>query len=147
MTFAHDRSSNGRGKTASDSFIAEDVTISLAAQTDALRARIGPAPIAIGRLPFVVGRPAVEDEAKPLRQPDLLIEDEEPFRLSRRHFMIARSSDRLFVSDLGSTLGTIVNGQPIGHNFMMDAAPLHRGQNHILAGGWNSPFGFSLSID
>jgi hypothetical protein len=53
--------------------------------------------------------------------PDLTIEDEEPFRLSRDHFMILRSGDRLLVSDLGSALGTIVNGQAIGHHFMKDA--------------------------
>ena len=94
----------------------------------------------------MVGRLAVADEGRPLRQPDLLIEDEEPFRLSRQHFMIARSGGQLLVSDLGSTLGTIVNGQPIGHNFMSDAAPLRRGENQIVAGGWGSSFAFSLSV-
>jgi pSer/pThr/pTyr-binding forkhead associated (FHA) protein len=81
-----------------------------------------------------------------LRRPDLLIEDEAPFRLSRHHFMIARSGDRVLVSDLGSTLGTMVNGRAIGHHFMKDAEPLHRGENHVVAGGWDSPFEFLVSI-
>jgi transposase-like protein len=100
----------------------------------------------VAKLPFLAGRIPVAGEAKPLRRPDLLIEDEVPFRLSRQHFMIARSGDRLLVSDLGSALGTIVNGQAIGHHFRKDAAPLHRGENHIVAGGWDSPFEFLVSI-
>jgi CRP/FNR family transcriptional regulator, cyclic AMP receptor protein len=143
VTFAHGRVSG----EASQTVVAEDARISLAAETDALRARIGAEPLIIARLPFVVGRPSVEDEPEPSRRPDLLIVDEEPFRLSRQHFMIARSHEGVLVSDLGSTLGTVVNEQPIGHHFMTDAAPLHRGRNHIVAGGWDSPFAFAVSVD
>jgi CRP/FNR family cyclic AMP-dependent transcriptional regulator len=146
LPFAHDRSSDGAGETASDAVIADDATIWLAAQSDALRARIGSPPIHVAKLPFLVGRIPVEDDAQPLRCPDLLIEDEEPFRLARQHFMIARSGDRLLVSDLGSTLGTMVNGWSIGHHFMRDAEPLHRGENHVVAGGEDSPFKFSVFI-
>jgi CRP/FNR family transcriptional regulator, cyclic AMP receptor protein len=146
LHFAHDRSPDGAGETASDTVVADDATISLAAQSDALRARIGAAPIHVAKLPFLVGRVPVEGNAQPLRRPDLVIEDEEPFRLSRQHFMIARSGDRLLVSDLGSTLGTMVNGRAIGHHFMTDAESLHRGENHVVAGGWGSPFEFLVSI-
>ncbi|MGC2350264.1 MAG: cyclic nucleotide-binding domain-containing protein, partial [Methylocella sp.] len=114
LPFAHDRSPDGTGETASGTVIADDATISLAAQSDTLRARIGVAPIHVAKLPFLVGRVPVDGDAQPLRRPDLLIDDEEPFRLSRQHFMIARSGDRLLVSDLGSTLGTMVNGRAIG---------------------------------
>jgi len=146
LPLAHDRSSDGAGETASDAVIADDATIWLTAQSDALRARIGAAPIHVAKLPFLVGRVPVEGDAQPLRRPDLLIEDEEPFRLSRQHFIIARSGDRLLVSDLGSTLGTMVNGWAIGHHFMKDAEPLHRGENHVVAGGKDSPFKFSVFI-
>jgi hypothetical protein len=60
--------------------------------------------------------------------------------------MIKRSSDQLFVWNLGSTLGTIVNDPAIGHHFSKDAAPLRRGENFIVAGGWQSPFAFSVAI-
>ena len=146
LPFAHDRSPDGTDETASVAVIAEDATILLAAENEALHARIGAAAIHVAKLPFFAGRIPVAGEAKPLRRPDLLIEDEVPFRLSRQHFMIARSGDRLLVSDLGSALGTIVNGQAIGHHFMKDAAPLHRGENHVVAGGWDSPFVFLVSI-
>lgn len=146
LSFAHGRSPDGAAETASEAVIADDAAISLTAQSDELRARIGAAPIHVAKLPFLVGRPPVEGDAQPVRRPDLLIEDKEPFRLSRQHFMIARSGDRLLVSDLGSTLGTMVNGWAIGHHFMKDAEPLHRGENHVVAGGWDSPFEFLVSI-
>lgn len=111
-----------------------------------MRARIGAAPIRIVHLPYVVGRVPAAGEAEPRRHPNLSIEDEEPFRLSRDHFMIMRSGHRLLVSDLGSMLGTIVNEQAIGHHFMRDAAPPHHGENRIVAGGWGSPFEFLVSV-
>lgn len=147
LTFAHEPPPEGPDGTASDAVIAENATISLVAHTDALRARIGTAPTQIVDLPFVVGRAPVVGEAPPWRHPNLVIADEEPFRLSRDHFMITRSRDRLLVSDLGSRLGTIVNGCGIGHHFMTDAARLHRGENQIIAGGWGSPFEFVVSVD
>ncbi len=146
LTFGHDRSADGPDGMVSDPIIADDAAISLSAQTDLLRARIGAAPILAGRLPFVVGRLPAVDEAEPMRRPDLVIEDEEPFRLSRQHFMVARSGNRLLISDLGSKLGTIINGQAIGHHFTRDSAPLHRGENHVVAGGRDSHFEFLVSV-
>lgn len=131
---------------ASESGFNNDLAISLTAKTDVLRAQLGTDPISITGLPFVVGRRPVEGEAAPARRPDLVIEDCKPFRLSRQHFMIARSGEQLLVSDLGSSLGTVVNGQPTGHHFMRDAAPLHAGENDVVAGGWDSPFEFVVSV-
>jgi hypothetical protein len=107
---------------------------------------MGAAPIRIGHLPFVIGRAPLAGEAPPRRQPDLVLADKQPFRLSRDHFMIARGDGRLLVSDLGSRLGTIVDGQGIGHHFMRDAVPLHAGENCVIAGGWGSPFEFEVSV-
>ena len=121
LPFAHDRSPEGAGQAAPDAAIAADATISLTAHNDALRARIGATSIHVSKLPFVAGRIPVEGEVKPALRPDLVI-------------------------DLGSALGTIVNGQPIGHHFMKDAAPLHRGENLVFAGGWDSPFEFLVSV-
>lgn len=123
------------------------VGLSLAASNDLLRGHIGAAAIRLTHLPYIVGRIPDEDEKEPARQPDLRIPDHEPFRLSRDHFMIVQQEDRFLVCDLGSTLGTIVNGKAIGHHFMDDSASLHRGQNRILAGGWDSPFDFTVSVE
>jgi CRP-like cAMP-binding protein len=65
LPFAHDRSPDGTNEMASVAVIADDATILLAAQNEALRARIGAAAIHVAKLPF--------------------LEDEAPFRLSRQH--------------------------------------------------------------
>ena len=46
-----------------------------------------------------------------------MLDDTGPFRLSRNHFMIEQRHEGYHVRDLRSTLGTIVNGQPIGDHF------------------------------
>jgi CRP/FNR family transcriptional regulator, cyclic AMP receptor protein len=60
--------------------------------------------------------------------------------------MIARNGPHLFLYDLDSTLGTIVNGRAIGRHFPADTAVLDRGENRVIAGGWESPFDFSVVV-
>jgi hypothetical protein len=75
-----------------------------------------------------------------------LIENRVPFRLSRDHFTIEYRDHQLVVADLGSTLGTAVDGWPIGSDFMRDSVPLQRGENRIVADGQGSFFEFSISV-
>jgi hypothetical protein len=103
-------------------------------------------PLGLGGRPFVVGRRPVAGEGLPSRQPDLMLDDTRPFRLSRNHFMIEQRDQGYHVRDLGSTLGTIVDGQPIGDHFCTDDVLLRAGENEVIAGGVGSPFVFSVSI-
>ena len=105
-----------------------------------------PEPIAVGHLPFVVGRRPVAGEHAARRRQDLLLDDREPFRLSRDHFMIVGSNGRFFVRDMSSTLGTMVNGEPIGEHFRKDEVLLRDGENEVVAGGEGSRFVFSVSL-
>jgi CRP/FNR family transcriptional regulator, cyclic AMP receptor protein len=100
----------------------------------------------LGDLAFVVGRVPVAGEGLPLLQPDLKLSDAPPFRLSRNHFIIEKRSGGYHVRDLGSTLGTIVNGEPIGSHFRRDDALLRSGENEVIAGGVDSPFVFSIYV-
>ena len=97
-------------------------------------------------LPLIVGRRPVAEEGLPPLQPDLKLDDTVPFRLSRNHFMIEKRDGSYYVRDLRSTLGTIVNGEPIGDHFRDDDAPLGAGENEVIAGGVDSPFVFSVFI-
>ena len=124
---------------------AEPLAIVIAGRSPAMHAQIGTAPLEVTQLPFVVGRVPDARETRPPQHPNLLLQDHKPFRLSRDHFMVARRDSRLIVSDLGSTLGTIVNDQAIGQHFMSDAAPLRPGANRIIAGGHGSPFDFTVT--
>src|SRR5262249_24683034 len=103
-------------------------------------------PLGLGNLPFIVGRGHVAGEGLPRLQPDLKLDDTAPFRLSRSHFMIEKRDGRYYVRDLCSTLGTIVNSEPIGNHFRGDDAPLRAGENVVIAGGVGSPFVFSVFI-
>jgi hypothetical protein len=103
-------------------------------------------PLGLGDRPFVVGRRPVAGEGLPPRQPDLMLDDTGPFRLSRNHFIIEQRHEGYHVRDLSSTLGTIVNGQPIGDHFCTDDVLLRAGENEVIAGGVRSPSVFSVSI-
>jgi predicted component of type VI protein secretion system len=103
-------------------------------------------PLGLGDLPFVVGRAPVAQEGLPPLQPDLKLDDTVPFRLSRNHFIIEKRDGTYYVRDLCSTLGTIVNGEPIGDHFRGDDVPLRAGENEVIAGGVDSPFVFSVFI-
>jgi CRP/FNR family cyclic AMP-dependent transcriptional regulator len=103
-------------------------------------------PIGIGGLPFVIGRRPIAAEGVPSLQPDLMLDDTAPFRLSRNHFLIESRGEGYHVRDLGSTLGTIVNGEAIGHHFRTDDASLRAGENEVIAGGMGSSFVFSVVI-
>jgi hypothetical protein len=146
FSLAQEPSVSKPGGRPLETVIPGDAAISITAQSDALRAQIGGNSIQLAALPYLVGRVPSEDEAPPAQEPDLLLEDEAPFRLSRMHFMIMRQGDHIVIEDLGSTLGTVVNGQAIGHHFAKDTAPLHRGDNYVLAGGGGSPFEFLVSV-
>jgi hypothetical protein len=102
-------------------------------------------PVRLGDRPFVVGRQPVAGERLPPRQPDLVLTDTGPFRLSRNHFIIEQRHGDYHVRDLRSTLGTIVNGRPIGRDFCTDDVLLRTGENEVIAGGADSPFVFSVS--
>lgn len=118
--------------------------ISISAKHPDLRRQMGTDPIAIEKLPFIVGRKPVTGEAGPGVALDLRLEDDEPFALSRAHFMVLRGADGYAVRDLNSTLGTSVNGQAIGHHFKADMARLRSGANEVVAAGRNSPFVFTI---
>lgn len=113
----------------------------LTIHADGLMARphIPPGGLVIDSLPFVVGRHS-RHYSSGATLPDLLLEDNRPFRISRRHFTISREGDDFIVQDLESTLGTEVNGDAIGVHFGSDQAVLAAGENTVVAGGHGSPF-------
>ena len=117
----------------------------LAAKNPWLRRQLH-ASLRLGDLPFVVGRGPIAQEGLPPLRPDLKLDDTVPFRLSRNHFMIEKRDGNYYVRDLCSTLGTIVNGEPIGDHFRADDAALRAGDNEVIAGGVDSPFVFSVFI-
>lgn len=101
----------------------------------------------VGRLPYTIGRTPGPGEAAAPMTVDLMLDDNRPFRLSRAHFRITEAAGAHRVQDLGSVLGTQVNGEPLGQHFGSDIATLIAGDNEIVAGGADSPFRFVLTLE
>ncbi|HEY0833812.1 MAG TPA: cyclic nucleotide-binding domain-containing protein [Azospirillum sp.] len=125
-------------------------------------ARLGMGPYAVGlrfegqsagdmvwvdSLPFRVGRTARDGDPTRRERGALRLPDHSPYRLSPNHFAIDRDARLgLVVRDLGSELGTMVNGQYLGGIFAKDALRLQNGENIIVAGGTDSPFVFRVQV-
>ena len=103
--------------------------------------------ITVVKLPFSVGRSPVGKEPAPAVPIDLAISDSRPFRLSRQHFAFYQNPRGCGILDLGSALGTEVNGVFVGHNFGKDFEYLKLGENKITAGGVGSPFTFKVLME
>jgi pSer/pThr/pTyr-binding forkhead associated (FHA) protein len=99
------------------------------------------------KLPFTVGRLPVGKEREAVVPIDLIISDSRPFRISRQHFAFYQNPEGCGIIDLGSALGTEVNGVFLGHNFGKDFEYLKLGENRITAGGVGSPFRFKVLME
>jgi len=118
--------------------------LELQAVTYAAKFYVGLEPIAIERLPFTVGREAAARDGAP--RADLAIAEPAPYRLSPLHFRLFAEGGQLWLRDLGSALGTIVNQVPLGQDLPLDSVPLQRGANSVVAGGVGSPFAFDVTV-
>ena len=144
------RRSNGRRDTVPPPPAVEPVQgvagLSLQAANVPLAKVLPRGGLAIEDLPFAVGRRPRRAEPPPRMKVHLILDDKTPFRLSRAHFQVEGGRGGLRIRDLGSVLGTQVNGRPIGRYFGADAAALQEGENQIVAGGDGSPFHFVLTV-
>ena len=104
-----------------------DARTVLRAGNELMAAALPMGEVILDPLPFTVGRMPAPGEAAAATTVDLMLDDTRPFRLSRAHFRIGRGPGGVRVMDLGSILGTLVNGQPLGRHFGADAAPLEAG--------------------
>ena len=125
---------------------ARAVRMTLLAGADRLDRYVPEEGLVLESLPFVVGRRPAPNEELP-KGVDLSVQDSKPFRLSRRHFAIEPAGDWYAVRDLGSHLGTQVNGETLGENFPRDTKALEVGDNTVVAGGVDSHFIFRLRVE
>jgi hypothetical protein len=103
----------------------------------------------IGKFPFRIGRRGIGENGERhsiFSSNDFLIADEEPFQISRSHCSIEREGESFFIRDRGSTLGTIVNGVPIGVQHSCLTADLRKGENTLVLGSARSPYTFKIQL-
>ena len=135
-------------KTATEPFamtLAKQAVRFAAVRPDIVR-QIGKDSITIDRFPFLVGRQSSRNPEAMSPPVSLAISDNQPFQLSRRHFLIDQDDEGIIVRDCGSHNGTIVNGHMLGGSSIGFRAVLVPGENEIVAGTLISPFQFSCWI-
>jgi hypothetical protein len=102
--------------------------------------------LVVDHLPFAIGRTPNDREHAPSVNIALPLDESPPYRLSRAHFCLEQQDEGICVRDLGSKLGTRVNGVAIGLDFDRDVEPLGQGENSVIAGGANSGFAFRVIV-
>src|SRR5262249_5377841 len=102
--------------------------------------------IAVDRFPFRIGRRPASGESDLLSMNEVLLADRPPHRISLNHFAIDLEGGNAVVRDRGSREGTIVNGTEIGGRGLHDVAPLHTGDNEVIAGHPDSPYRFAIEV-
>jgi len=102
--------------------------------------------IVVREFPFGIGRKPLRHEQTPRTEMSLMLIDNKPYNLSRSHFVIEHGPDALMVRDVGSHLGTEVNGERIGVDNILNARVLRMGENEVAAGRHDTPFRFLIEI-
>ncbi len=105
----------------------------------------------IHKFPFRIGRRKTANESPPafgLKENDLyLAESKQPYRASRNHVEIGVSSGSVYVRDLGSVNGTIVNGLSMRDKRREQSTLLlQKKDNTLQLGKPDSPWKFRLTI-
>jgi hypothetical protein len=100
-------------------------------------------PLPINKFPFRIGR----ESNDPLAHNDLNIPDSEPFQVSRHHVTLVNDGGNIGVMDRGSTLGSMVDGQPLGGKHgepgLVFLGPTG---GTLVLGTEDSPFRFQLIV-
>ncbi len=127
--------------------------IKIFGENDFTQVKLADQRIEITFFPFRIGREARRGRARSQKRyensvpnNDLYVEDDAPYRLSREHFQIEYRDRQYFIRDRGSSLGLIVNGQPIGGRNDEKVQKLIRGENIVLIGHEDSPFRFIIEF-
>ncbi|RMD60595.1 MAG: FHA domain-containing protein [Alphaproteobacteria bacterium] len=133
--------------------IAEPATISeidkihLIGASPEVEVQIGTDGLVISSLPFRVGRHIMPGEPPHVDGAELSLYAKRAGSISPLHFAIEEQGENLAVRDLQSHLGTIVNGMRVAHFEVMQSAPLHFGENLVVAGPLDSIFRFHIIVE
>ena len=106
--------------------------------------QIGEEGLVLEQRPFLVGRRKTEAHGPLLETDRLALYDGERHSLSARHFVIEDREGEIVLRDLGSRMGTVLNGAYLSRFSHPEGLPLRLGVNEIVAGTKESEFRFRL---
>ena len=120
--------------------------VELVGLTRFARVALGSKPLTILYFPFRIGRLSRTDLSSSAKQ-DLLLPDNQPYSISRNHVVFERENGKVFLVDLDSSCGTIVDNIAIGQKDRGEGrVELSCGQHTIAIGGADSPFLFQATV-
>lgn len=102
--------------------------------------------VELEEFPFTVGNIASTDGHCVIGATSLKVPLKGVHELTDNHFEIVRRDGALWIRDLGSMQGTLVNGEKLSKYAMNATAKLRTGRNHVIAGGPDSPVRFLIMI-
>jgi len=108
--------------------------------------QIGQDGLVIKKLPFIIGRRADAAHGASTTDGELLLRVTRPFKMAPQHFIIKEQHGGLAIRDLGSVLGTVVNGVRIAQFEQSDSVSLKLGVSEIQPGGLESTIRFNLVV-
>lgn len=115
--------------------------------SETLSRQIGDEGFLIKDLPFKVGKRALQAQTPLLSSKALSLHASSEFALSPEHFEVEKRDGYLILRDVGSHLGTIVNGQNLSRFGHEATAFLHMGTNRVIAGTRDSDFRFRIIVE
>jgi len=111
-----------------------------------VESQIGRDGVEVESLPFSVGRRALSGDPAAKHDAELLLRVTKPYEMAPRHFVLEEQNGGLAIRDLGTVLGTLVNGIRIASFEQSDSTPLKLGVSEIQAGGLDSTARFTLVV-
>ena len=97
---------------------------------------------------FVIGRRRPTVSYMSVNPPDLYVSQTEPYSLSKRHCMIKINNDHVYIKDLNSRLGTIINGRRFGNLINgVSVMKLRSGENSLTLGRRSDNIKFRVIVN
>ena len=119
------------------------ITIALEGATPQAAAALPATPFHITQLPFRIGR----RNRDPFAYNDLMLPDTEPMQISRHHLALVMHQGQVGVVDRGSTLGSWVDGQPLGGPSGYSGPVFFaKSEGLLVLGTADSPFRYRVNI-
>ncbi len=102
--------------------------------------------VSVKQFPFIVGNSRVYGELAKLSDQNLMMPLPMAPDLDSQHFELLKRGEEVFIRDLGSPNGTVVNGTLIRHNSKQNEVMLDAGENVVGTGGARSKVTFLISL-
>lgn len=131
----------------SDVAVSKIGRLRLVASAPPVKTQIGLDGIEISALPFRIGCHAQADRGASVSDRQLLLRSPGNFQVAGQHLIIENQDGHLIARDLGSHLGTLVNGVRIAHFERQAEADLNFGSNDVQLGSIDSPYRFQIIVE